>query len=993
MNRLREIQKRASDSKFFSTAKKGEYHELREDLNSSDVVRQKNAIKRVIANMTLGRDVSMLYPDVVKLSKTSNMELKKLVYLYIMNNSRLQPDKAILAVNTFVQDCQHDNPIVRALALRTMLCLRVDSVTDYTTETLKKCISDADPYVRKTAAIGVLKLYAMKPKLVEEHDFINTLKNMIMDHSPMVISNALIALNEISNLAAQQQGKGQTPTGQAATPNSALIDFNLTPNRVNKLMNALPECTEWGQIAILDFIAQHFTNTSQKRDVETMLDRVLPRLSHSNHSIVLSSIGVIVKFIDSVSDEMKLQYYKKLAAPIVTLLNSAPEIQYVVLRNIMIVVQKYPSLLSRDVRAFFCKYNDPIYVKLEKLTVLLKLLSEKNYTVILNEFQEYSSEVDMEFVQKVIKAIGHCALKIEASAERCVEILLECITAKNDFIVNYIVNDCVVAIKDIVRKYPGKFDGAIGVLCEHMDSIDSVEAKEALVWIVGEHASQFDNPVDLLQQFMEDFNDLAPQVQMQVLVSTVKVFLRSPDGNEELLQQVLKLCTELCDNPDLRDRAYIYWRLLSNDDMIDKLTDIIAGSKPSLVTTDYSLPRPLLEELLRHFNSLASTFHRMPNTFGNTKPMAMDDEDDDEDEETTDVVVINSEGDPQPDTRTTKPETTATPPSGSPTTPAQQQQAQQPPPPQQTQPPPPQKEADPLDLLFGDIPPTGTPTTPTPPAATTPTPAPVAPQTQQQPQTQQDTNPWAAPAATTPQPTSPATPNSPPTAVSLPLQPLLPAEKGNGMSIEGAFGRLSDNSIVLNLTVNNNSQSPLQGFQASFNKNAYGLAGPSELAVAIPLLPGKSSNTQVKMHVQQERLNKEVIQIAVKNNTGVYYFQAEFPMDLSFTSAGKMTDKTEFVSQWRGMGDSNEHKFLLTDVRNPNVSAVTTLLASYNIFFIHNRQTNDNENLYFTCTSFNDRIFMEIVLKRDGQHFCCCRLQQPLLVEPFRAWLNKMLSR
>lgn len=61
------------------------------------------------------------------------------------------------------------------------------------------------------------------------------------------------------------------------------------------------------------------------------------------------------------------------------------------------------------------------------------------------------------------------------------------------------------------------------------------------------------------------------QVQLQVLVATVKIFLKMPEGNDGLLQHVLKMCAEESDNPDLRDRAYLYWRLLSNEGMIDTL--------------------------------------------------------------------------------------------------------------------------------------------------------------------------------------------------------------------------------------------------------------------------------------------------------------------------------------------------------------------------------------------------------------------------------------
>lgn len=58
---------------------------------------------KVIASMTVGKDVSALFPDVVNCMQTDNLELKKLVYLYLMNYAKSQPDMAIMAVNTFVK--------------------------------------------------------------------------------------------------------------------------------------------------------------------------------------------------------------------------------------------------------------------------------------------------------------------------------------------------------------------------------------------------------------------------------------------------------------------------------------------------------------------------------------------------------------------------------------------------------------------------------------------------------------------------------------------------------------------------------------------------------------------------------------------------------------------------------------------------------------------------------------------------------------------------
>lgn len=69
---------------------------------------------------------------------------------------------------------------------------------------------------------------------------------------------------------------------------------------------------------------------------------------------------------------------------------------------------------------FFVKYNDPIYVKLEKLDIMIRLASQANIAQVLSELKEYATEVDVDFVRKAVRAIGRCAIKVEPSAERCV---------------------------------------------------------------------------------------------------------------------------------------------------------------------------------------------------------------------------------------------------------------------------------------------------------------------------------------------------------------------------------------------------------------------------------------------------------------------------------------------------------------------------------------------------------------------------------------------
>ena len=581
-----------TDAKYFANTKKGEIFELKSELNSDKKEKRREAVKKVIASMTVGKDVSALFPDVVNCMQTDNLELKKLVYLYLMNYAKSQPDMAIMAVNTFVRDCEDPNPLIRALAVRTMGCIRVDKITEYLCEPLRKCLRDEDPYVRKTAAVCVAKLHDINATLVEEQGFLDLLRDLLSDSNPMVVANAVAALSEINETSS---------TGQP------LVEMN--SQTINKLLTALNECTEWGQVFILDSMANY--TPKDEREAQSICERVTPRLAHANAAVVLSAVKVLMKFMEIMDStcDFVTTLTKKLAPPLVTLLSSDAEVQYVALRNINLIVQKRPDILKHEMKVFFVKYNDPIYVKLEKLDIMIRLASQSNIAQVLAELKEYATEVDVDFVRKAVRAIGRCAIKVEQSAERCVATLLELIQTK----VNYVVQEAIVVIKDIFRKYPNKYESIISTLCENLDTLDEPEARGSMIWIIGEYAERIDNADELLESFLEGFHDENTQVQLQLLTAIVKLFLKRPTETQELVQQVLSLATQDSDNPDLRDRGFIYWRLLSTDPAAAK--EVVLAEKP-LISEETDLLEPtLLDELICHIGSLASVYHKPPSAF------------------------------------------------------------------------------------------------------------------------------------------------------------------------------------------------------------------------------------------------------------------------------------------------------------------------------------------------------------------------------------------
>ena len=228
---------------------------------------------------------------------------------------------------------------------------------------------------------------------------VQNLKDMVADPNPMVVANAVAALQEIQSISGDDSV------------------FEIDSQMLAKLLAALNECTEWGQVFILDALAK-FEPTP--RDAEEIIERVTPRLKHANSAVSMSAIKVIMKYMSVLKNDKLEQslLQEKLPPPLITLLSEhKPEIQYVALRNINLIVQKQPNILQNGVKHFFAKYNDPIYVKMEKLEIMVRLASVKNIEKVLQEFKEYASEVDVEFVRKSVLAIGRCAIKIEKGTQ------------------------------------------------------------------------------------------------------------------------------------------------------------------------------------------------------------------------------------------------------------------------------------------------------------------------------------------------------------------------------------------------------------------------------------------------------------------------------------------------------------------------------------------------------------------------------------------------
>lgn len=172
-----------------------------------------------------------------------NSDWLAVVYLFLISYGRSKPDQIHLVIPNFLQvcyfydsshclfwyhlkqDCNDRNPLIRALAIRTMSYIPIPVVTEALTENLRHCLKDRDAYVRKTAAICVAKLYSADPRRAEKGGFVEILRDLMLDSNATVVANAVAALTEVGD---RQDG----------------VIFKLNLTTANMLLTALGESSE-----------------------------------------------------------------------------------------------------------------------------------------------------------------------------------------------------------------------------------------------------------------------------------------------------------------------------------------------------------------------------------------------------------------------------------------------------------------------------------------------------------------------------------------------------------------------------------------------------------------------------------------------------------------------------------------------------------------------------------------------------------------------------
>ena len=597
-----------SAPKFFVDHKKGEVVELLKLLTNPNTEhnpqKKKEVVKRVIAYMTLGVDVSKLFYEMVKVSITDDIVMKKMVFLYIVNYAHQVEQGAFLAINTFLRDMKDPNPKVRGLALRMLCSIKFKGVYEYFANALYDSLKDAHPYVRKTAVTALLKVFHLNPKLITDKD-IDLLYEMIGDKDPLVVMNVLFVLGEIL----KKEG-----------------GIVLSNKMVNHLLNIFNQLNEWGQVTVLHLLSK-FTPKDQQQmfDIMNILEEYLKT---SSGAIVL---GVTKVFINFTKDNEVLypQVIKRLRDPLITLLSSCaiqntPEIQFSILCHIYFLILKGGrETFSELYKRFYAEYEEPLFIKKIKLKILVQIANDNNYFDILSELEEYANEKSSTFAKYSIRKIGELALRVDSSLQAVVEILKKLLTHQID----YIVSESFCVLRDLIRKYPALINEFMHLIENSIQIISNdPRGLSALIFIIGEFGQKIENAPYILE-FLSKLEIHSSEFAYSLLLAGCKLFFKSPGEMQPILGKIFELILNNYKDVDLRDRVYYYYNLMKKD--INLAEYIIAG-QPNVVDYYYSeFDDEYIDQIFAEFNSLSIIYRKPEEKFIKYTPDDLNEEEED----------------------------------------------------------------------------------------------------------------------------------------------------------------------------------------------------------------------------------------------------------------------------------------------------------------------------------------------------------------------------
>uniref|UniRef100_T1I5H4 AP-3 complex subunit beta n=1 Tax=Rhodnius prolixus TaxID=13249 RepID=T1I5H4_RHOPR len=611
----------ASGGFFNSDYKK--HDDLKQMLDANKDGLKLEAMKRIIGMVAKGRDASELFPAVVKNVVSKNIEVKKLVYVYLVRYAEEQQDLALLSISTFQRALKDPNQLIRASALRVLSSIRVPVIVPIVMLAIKDSASDMSPYVRKTAAHAIPKLYSLDPE--QKDELVHVIEKLLSDKTTLVV-------------------------GSAVCPEK----ISLIHKNYRKLCNLLVDVDEWGQVIIINMLTRYartqFVDPNKDvsiyyvrlysnihgREEETdrpfyddddndgdLKNKKIPFTIDPDHRLLLKNSKPLLQSRNASVVMAVAQLYHHLAPKsevsliaksLIRLLRSYREVQSVVLNCIASISIERKGMFEPYLKSFFVRTSDPTHIKLLKLEILTNLATETSISVILREFQTYISSSDKEFVAAAIQAIGRCASNIKEVTDSCLSGLVSMLSNRDEAV----VAESVIVIKKLLQSQPSRHRDIIRSMAKLVDTITVPAARASILWLLGEYSELVPTIApDVLRKMAKSFINEEDIVKLQILNLSVKLYLTNPNQTQLLCQYVFSLA-RYDQNYDIRDRSRFLRQFIFPTNNENNLSTY---SKKIFLATK---PAPLLQSkfkdrenyqmgsLTHYINMRAAGYHDIP---------------------------------------------------------------------------------------------------------------------------------------------------------------------------------------------------------------------------------------------------------------------------------------------------------------------------------------------------------------------------------------------
>lgn len=340
---------------------------------------------------------------------------------------------------------------------------------------------------------------------------------------------------------------------------------------------------------------------------------MLSRLSHINPAIILSASKVILKFSGSLENAKIVEALcKKISNSLISILSRSPEIVWVFLKNIEIFLIRFPTLFT-NIKAFYVNVTDPCFVKMQKVQILNHLCDENSVKIIANEFSEYAYDQNVEFSRFSFSSLWRIAAKFESSFELVVRLINQLLVNSQEVgFIDHILNESAIACDYLFRKHQniGILSETFSIVTKNYNRINKNDSICALLNVLPYFSHTVKESFEIIKSQIDNFLGSAIEVQLSVLSATVKLFTIDSTRYQEFVQTLFEIIDKNVELPELRDRAFIYWRLLDLNPEIAQT--IIMGKREKIDFIDPTQSKKsLFEELFDRVGGISATLQEI----------------------------------------------------------------------------------------------------------------------------------------------------------------------------------------------------------------------------------------------------------------------------------------------------------------------------------------------------------------------------------------------